>query len=360
MNHADDAPALECRALAVGYGTEPVFTDLDLVVARGETVALLGPSGSGKTTLLYTVAGFLRPSTGQIWIAGAPMHARGREIPPEARDVGLVFQHYALWPHLSALDTVAYPLRRSGMAVDEARRRAQVLLETMAIGDLAARRPAELSGGQQQRIGLARALARNAGLYLFDEPTAHLDAGLRTALQAEVVQRRREAGAAALYATHDAGEALAVADRVVLLQGGRIVQVGSPADIYERPVDVWAARLTGPASVIDVDVTATAQQGLEMIVAGQRVVVPGTAAAPGRYAALVRPDWAALGGPLAGRIAHTWYRGPHTDYRVQTESGDVVLRCPGPPRARPGERVDWRLDRVHVMSADHPAGSAER
>jgi len=359
VNGRGHDPVLDCRALTVGYGAEPVLSDLDLTVARGETVALLGPSGSGKTTLLYTIAGFLRPSSGEIWIAGTPVHAAGQEVPPEARDVGVVFQHYALWPHLSAVETVAYPFRRIGMAEGEARRRAQALLETMGIGELAARRPAELSGGQQQRIGLARALARNAGLYLFDEPTAHLDAALRTALQAEVVQRRGDAGAAALYATHDAGEALAVADRVVLLQGGRIVQIGSPADIYERPVDVWAARLTGPASVIEVDVTGTSPRGLRMRVAGDDVVVSDATAAPGRYMALVRPDWAALGGPLAGRMMHAWYRGPHTDYRVQTAAGDVVLRGSGPPRARPGEPVDWRLDRVHLINAeDH--GRSER
>ena len=162
----------------------------------------------------------------------------------------MVFQNYALWPHLSALDTVAYPGRRRGMSRAQARQEAMVILERLHVSHLADRRPAELSGGEQQRVGLGRALARDAALYLFDEPTAHLDMHVRAVFVEELLTRLRDTGAAAMYATHDAEEALGVADRVVLLADGRVVQVGTPEEVYHRPVDLWAARLTGPASVL--------------------------------------------------------------------------------------------------------------
>ena len=173
---------------------------------------------------------------------------------PEDRLVGMVFQNYALWPHLDAVDTVAYPFRRAGLARAPARKRAVDLLAGMEIGDLGQRRPAQMSGGQQQRLGLARALARDASLYLFDEPTAHLDAGVRQSIQEEVATRRLASGAAAIYSTHDSGEALAVADRVAILRRGALVQVGSPRDVYEQPVDLDTARLTGPASVVAAEI----------------------------------------------------------------------------------------------------------
>ena len=163
----------------------------------------------------------------------------------------MVFQNYALWPHLTALDTVAYPIRRRGVRRAEARREAEQILARLHVRDLAHRRPAELSGGEQQRVGLGRALARDAALYLFDEPTAHLDTHVRGVFLDELVTRLRDTGAAALYATHDAEEALGVADRVALLTAGRVVQVGTPEEVYHRPVDVWAARLTGPVSVLE-------------------------------------------------------------------------------------------------------------
>ena len=164
--------------------------------------------------------------------------------------MAMVFQNYALWPHLTALDTVAYPMRRRGVRRAQARREALEILARLHVADLADRHPAELSGGEQQRVGLGRALARDASLYLFDEPTAHLDTHVRGVFLEELLTRRRDSGAAALYATHDAEEALGVADRVALLAAGRVVQVGTPEEVYHRPVDLWAARLTGPASVL--------------------------------------------------------------------------------------------------------------
>lgn len=359
------AAALECRGVTLAYGQLTVLHDLSLAVAAGETVALLGPSGSGKSSLLYAIAGFLRPSAGEIAIAGRVVSSRREWVPPERRSIGMVFQSYALWPHMTALETVAYPLRRSGLAAAEARRRAQDLLDAVGIGRLADRRPAELSGGEQQRVGLCRALARDPDLYLFDEPTAHLDSALRANLQKQLTNQRQQSRAAALYATHDVAEALAVADRIALLRDGRIVQVGTPTEIYERPVDLWAARLTGPASTLDIfvgglgDKRATVRVGevsTEVVIDGPaQGDGPGSLLADGRRSVLVRPGWARLGGRLWGVVEEVWYRGEHTDYRLQTAAGDLTARQAGMPSCRPGEHVGWSLERVWLTTSDAPS-----
>jgi len=360
----DGSPAvLECHGVTLAYGKVPVVEDLTLAVAPGETVALLGPSGSGKSSLLYAIAGFLRPRSGSISIAGRAVSSEREWVSPERRSIGMVFQSYALWPHMTALETVAYPLRRASVSAAEARRRAQELLEGVGIGRLAGRRPAELSGGEQQRVGLCRALARDPDLYLFDEPTAHLDSALRANLQEQLAGQRHGSRAAALYATHDVSEALAVSDRVVLLRDGRIVQIGTPVEIYERPVDLWAAQLTGAASRLHLVVEGADGRAATVSVGGQSVVVqaggaagPGSRTAPAAYleaggrAAIVRPGWLHFEGPLPGRVKQTWYRGPHTDYRLETPAGDVSLAEAGPPRFALGAEVSWSLDRVWFLA----------
>jgi ABC-type Fe3+/spermidine/putrescine transport system ATPase subunit len=339
-------PALRASTVSVSYGGAPILQGVDVEAGPGEVLALLGPSGSGKTTLLFAVAGFVALESGTIEIAGTTVSGPGIHLPPERRDLAVVFQSYALWPHLSALETVAFPLRAAGERPEAARAEAARLLEAVGIGGLAGRRPAELSGGQQQRVGLARALARRAGLYLFDEPTAHLDAPTRDAIQAEIATRRAESGTAAVYATHDAGEALAVADRVVLLRDGRIVQAGIPTLVYERPADRWAAEITGPVSILTVDVAdGTA------VVAGipSKAGVPG--AADGPAAVAVRPDWASPGGDLPARVDAVWYRGPHSDVVLDTPAGRLSLRVAGRTGLRPGERAGWTLHRVWPIPA---------
>jgi ABC-type Fe3+/spermidine/putrescine transport system ATPase subunit len=367
MPSTEGAPAaLECRAVTLAYGDVPVVRQLTLAVESGETVALLGPSGSGKSSLLYAIAGFLRPRSGAISIGGRVVSSEREWLAPERRSIGMVFQSYALWPHMTALETVAYPLRRRGVSGSEASRRAQTLLEGVGIGRLAGRRPAELSGGEQQRVGLCRALARDPDLYLFDEPTAHLDSALRADLQEQLAGQRHESRAAALYATHDVAEALAVAGRVALLRDGRIVQIGTPVEIYECPVDLWAAQLTGAASLLSVTVEGIDQFAANLSVAGQSVAVQlggpaqtdgaevsGAMAshlAVGPRVAIVRPGWLRFGGPLPGRVRQTWYRGPHTDYRLETPAGAVSLAEAGPPRFAAGSEITWSVERVWLLS----------
>jgi iron(III) transport system ATP-binding protein len=310
--------AVEVTDLEVAYGATVALRGISLTVCPGEVLALLGPSGSGKSTLLHALAGFLEPSAGTVTLGGTEVAGSGRPVPPERRDVAVVFQNYALWPHLSAVDTVAYPARRRGAGRARARAEALEILGRLHIAHLAHRKPAELSGGEQQRVGLARALARRPSVYLFDEPTAHLDTHVRGVFLEELVARQHDSGAAAVYATHDAEEALGLADRVALLREGRVLQIGTPQQVYGQPVDLFAARLTGPASLID---------------------------APGGGRVLVRPGWARLDGPLEAELRAVWFRGPHTDYLLAGPLGQLLVREPGPPRHPVGTRVRWSLER---------------
>ncbi|MEO5941751.1 MAG: ABC transporter ATP-binding protein [Candidatus Limnocylindrales bacterium] len=351
---ATAAPVVEARGVAIGYDRALVVEGLDLAVAAGEMVVLLGPSGSGKTTILSAIAGFVSIRAGEIRIAGRVVATARRHEPPERRDVGVVFQGSALWPHLSAADTVAYPLRRRGASGADAQLQAGAILERFGIAHLAARRPAEMSGGEQQRVGLGRAVARGAALHLFDEPTAHLDGPLRDRLLDEIATARREAGAAGIYATHDTAEALAIADRVVLLRAGQVVQVGSPIEVYEAPVDAWAARLTGPASELEATLVGIAGDLAEIELTGVRVraTVDGAGNAVDRRLArlLVRPDWASLGGSLTGCVTGVRFRGSHTDVDLTTPAGALTVRRPGPPSVAVGDEPGWTLTRARRLA----------
>ena len=347
-----DSPALVCRSVTVDYGPHRALDRLTIEVAAGETLAVLGPSGSGKTTLIHAIAGFVPLSDGEIVLNGRPVARRGMAVAPDLRSIGLVFQNYALWPHLDAVDTVAYPIRRRGVPKAQARSDAEELLRRLGMDALVRRRPAEMSGGEQQRVGLARALARQADLYLFDEPTAHLDAAGRVAVQEEIAAARLGSGAAALYSSHDAGEALALADRVALLRAGRLVQVGTPDEVYARPVDVWAARLTGPASLVDAHLEHA--PGRVVTVAGTPIEarLEGEHDLEGPIQLLVRPDWVSLGGPLAGVVGDVRYRGPHTDYRVDTAGGALFVRAAGTPTAAVGDAPGVQIERAWMLRAD--------
>jgi ABC-type Fe3+/spermidine/putrescine transport system ATPase subunit len=260
---------------------------------------------------------------GSIELGGRVVAGDGRCLPPERRDLGVVFQSAALWPHLSALDNVAYPLRRNGYGRQAARAEALRLLGQLHLARLAERCPAELSGGEQQRVGLARALARQAGLFLFDEPTAHLDAHLRDVFLEEIARQRAARGTAALLATHDAAEALAVADLVAVLDDGGLAQVGTPQEVYQRPATLTVARLTGPVSVLD----------------------------GGTGNTVVRPDWVLLGpGDASAVLVAVRFRGPFTDYLLRTPRGTLVAREPGPPRHEPDDPISYTLTRTWTVA----------
>jgi ABC-type Fe3+/spermidine/putrescine transport system ATPase subunit len=339
---------LRCAGVGVRYGAIDALAAIDVEVGSGELLAVLGPSGSGKTTLLHAVAGFVPLSAGSIEVGGRTVADRDTSVPPEHRNVGVVFQHHALWPHLTVAQTVAFPLQRAGTARSDIDVEVGRLLDRLGIGHLADRRPAELSGGEQQRVSLGRALARHPALFLFDEPTAHLDAPLRMSLLEEIDRQRRLEGTAGIYATHDAAEALALADRVLVLRAGRAVQVGTPLVVYEQPVDRWAAELTGPASVLEAAVTPTTAGRARVALGGVQREIELTGHPGG--VPLLRPEWVSLGGPLAGVVDRVWYRGSRTEYRLRTTAGNLVVGEDGPPRLAAGDETGWDLRRAHLVS----------
>ncbi|MDA8081787.1 MAG: ABC transporter ATP-binding protein [Actinomycetota bacterium] len=240
-------PRIDISGLTKNFGQKTAVNSIDFTVEPGQFVVLLGPSGSGKSTLLRCLAGIERPTDGQIRFDDLVVDGPGCHVPPEHRNLAMVFQDYALWPHLSAEQNVAFALQRLGISSEERRRMSLEMLEQVGLGSLSKRYPSQLSGGEQQRVGLARALVANPGVLLFDEPLSNLDADRRERLRIDIGAMVRRNGASAVYITHDQAEAFALADIVGVLNGGRLVQAGKPEEIYRSPVDAFVARFTGLA-----------------------------------------------------------------------------------------------------------------
>jgi ABC-type Fe3+/spermidine/putrescine transport system ATPase subunit len=232
---------LEISGISKSYGPKTVLADVDLSVSEGSFCAMLGPSGSGKTTLLRAVAGFVEPDTGRIFLDGRDISP----VAPERRDVGVVFQSYALFPHMNVFDNVAFGLRMRGINRRAAGPRVRAMLQLVGLGDLGDRRPAQLSGGQQQRVALARALVIEPKLLLLDEPLSALDRRIREEMRAEIKRIHKETGLTTVIVTHDQEEALDLADQILLLEAGRVRQLGSPTEIYRRPADLFVADFMG-------------------------------------------------------------------------------------------------------------------
>lgn len=239
-------PALSTQGLSKAFGTVQAARGVSLSVGAGETLALLGPSGCGKSTVLRMIAGLERPDRGRVEVGGRDVTAQ----PPERREVGLVFQDYALFPHLTVLGNVAYGPRMRGAARGVAEARAREVLELVGLSDLAGRLPAQLSGGQQQRVALARALATGSPLLLLDEPLSNLDEKLRGELRSELRALFARVGAGVLLVTHDQREALALAGRVAVMRAGEVAQQGEAAEVFARPASGWVARFLGWANVL--------------------------------------------------------------------------------------------------------------
>ncbi|HTQ95441.1 MAG TPA: ABC transporter ATP-binding protein [Candidatus Acidoferrum sp.] len=241
---------LEVRNIAKRFGEREVLKNLSLQIASGEFLTLLGESGSGKTTLLRLIAGFEQPTAGEIWMGGARLDS----LPPYKRRVNTVFQQYALFPHLSVSDNVAYGLRVSGVRASEIPARVVAALGMVKMHEYAEARPSRLSGGQQQRVALARALVNRPQLLLLDEPLSALDANLRKQMQSELKSLQRELGITFLFVTHDQEEAMALSDRIALLRDGALEQVASPREIYSRPATSYTAQFIGQTNLLRADV----------------------------------------------------------------------------------------------------------
>lgn len=246
----DNRPLLEVRSVSKRFGPVSVLHNLSLTVADGEFLTILGSSGSGKTTLLRLIAGFERPNAGEILMHGERLDP----LPPYRRRVNTVFQHYALFPHLSVAENVAYGLRVRGIASSEIPDRVRDALAMVKMTDFGSRRPRQLSGGQQQRVALARALVNRPALLLLDEPLSALDAGLRREMQLELKSLQRDVGISFLFVTHDQQEALALSDRIALLKHGALEQAAAPREIYQRPATAYAAEFIGQTNLLRAEV----------------------------------------------------------------------------------------------------------
>ena len=241
-----DGLLLEARGVVKSFGNREVLKGISLAVARGEFLTLLGESGSGKTTLLRLIAGFEQPTAGEIWMGSERLDT----LPPYRRRVNTVFQHYALFPHLSVHDNVAYGLRVKGTPAAEAGERVDHALGMVKMSEYASTRPAKLSGGQQQRVALARALVNRPELLLLDEPLSALDANLRKQMQSELKSLQREVGVTFLFVTHDQEEAMALSDRIALLRDGALEQIASPREIYAHPATAYTAQFIGQTNLL--------------------------------------------------------------------------------------------------------------
>jgi putative spermidine/putrescine transport system ATP-binding protein len=311
-------PALRLAGIEKRYGATVAVAALDLEVREGEFLTLLGPSGCGKTTTLGLIAGFFAPSAGEIFLKGRPVAG----LPPFKRDIGVVFQDYALFPHMTAGENVAFGLKMRSVQRGELDQRVNEALELVQLRGLAHRRPLELSGGQRQRVALARALVIRPTVLLLDEPLSNLDLKLREEMRVEIAGLQRRLGITTVFVTHDQGEALVMSDRIAVMNAGRIEQLGTPADVYERPATRFVAQFIGR---------------MNFFRAGEKTIA-------------IRPERASLssekplnGFAMSGTVRHVLYLGATLEYHLELENAErglvEVPNYGGPPKFQAGERV---------------------
>ncbi len=356
--------AIEVHQLDKSYGPLKVVDDVSFDVAEGEFFALLGPSGSGKTTLLMTLAGFESPNAGRIAIDGRDV----TWLPPNKRDIGMVFQKYALFPHLTVRDNVAFPLRMRGVPKEARHRKADEALDTVGLTDLGHRLPAQLSGGQQQRVALARAIVYQPPLLLMDEPLGALDKKLRERMQSEIKHLQRALGATVIYVTHDQEEALTMADRIAVLNRGKLVQVGTPDELYNRPRSRFVANFIGETNFLAATlVSQTGGRGQLRLADGTMVVASAgeTLAKPGAAVHIsLRPEGftvtSGTGEGLTGRVEEIIFAGATRLLTVRPSHGPqdqpliTIRQAASTPPPQMGETVTltWQPEAALFFGED--------
>ena len=344
-------PGVTITNLTKHYGEVAAVDGLELQVKPGELVALLGPSGCGKTTTLRLVAGFLTPDAGEIRVGERCLSSPASVVPPESRRMAMIFQSYALWPHMTVAQNVAYGLRfKKGLARADRERRVREILKVVQLDGFETRYPGELSGGQQQRVAVARALVVEPEILLLDEPLSNLDANLREEMRFEIRRLHEAFGISTLYVTHDQGEAMVISDRIAVLHRGRVAQVGTAEELFQRPRTRFVAEFIGRTNLVDGIAAAPDVVTRERL----RLRVASTTLVPGAPVAVsIRPHeielvtdprvrtMAARENLLQGTVRRVSYLGAAVDYQVQVNGSDVILRVAAAPplRLRPGEAV---------------------
>ncbi len=334
------------------FGPVVAVDRVDLEVPEGKLVTLLGPSGCGKTTTLRIVAGLERPTSGRVWIADEDV----TDLPAARRGVTMVFQSYALFPHLTVFENVAYGLRVQRLRSQEIRQRVLEALELVGLPQVADRYPAQLSGGQQQRVALARALVMQPRVLLFDEPLSNLDAKLRRRVRAEIRTLQQRLGITSMYVTHDQSEALALSDVVVVMNEGRVEQVGTPEEVYRKPATRFVADFIGEANLL---AAAYRDGGVE--VAGYRFPFTQDGVREGPVTLMVRPEAVLLvpdGGGLPGSVRAAFFLGTSVEYLVETPAGELVASRPYREGRglQPGQEVRVQFDGAGAYLLPAPDG----
>jgi len=354
---------IEVEGLVIRYGAVEAVRSIGFSVARGELVTLLGPSGCGKTTTLRSIAGLETPAAGEIRIDGRAVFssARGVNVPTERRDISMVFQSYAIWPHMSVFDNVAYPLRVRRMGRRDIDENVQRALDLVQLGDVARRSAAKLSGGQQQRVALARAIVFSPTVLLLDEPLSNLDARLRAEMRVEIRDLRRRIGITAVYVTHDQEEALAISDRVIVMNGGVIEQDGTPSEIYNAPRNAFVADFVGSANLIRGRIRRDERGdgGIALETPGGRLVygvdrnrttgTEGVFAIRIAYPVLSRARLAGARNVWPARIIRRVFLGDSIEYLVDWEDAALVVRTRPTEEFDEGEEVYLALEPRHCV-----------
>ena len=339
---------LELENLTKRYSDVVSVDGMTMSVAHGEFVCLLGPSGCGKTTTLRMIAGFLEPDAGEIRVGGKVVSSVQSVVAPERRNMSMIFQSYAVWPHMTVRQNVGYGLKMKSMSPRERQSRTDVALDATKLRAQAERYPAELSGGQQQRVALARALVTKPDILLLDEPLSNLDTNLRGDMRFEIRRLHDEFHYTSIYVTHDQVEAMTMADRIVVMNAGRIEQIGTPEDVYERPISAFVARFIGGGNVIG----ATYLSGRTVQVAGHHLEIgQGSFGGPGEPMSfcvkthdvqLLADDSIAAHNTLPGTVRGQAYLGSHRDYIVDVGQ-DVLIAAPADLSVPNGSKVRVRF-----------------
>jgi iron(III) transport system ATP-binding protein len=322
---------VELVGLTKRYGSIAVVNAVDLAIEKGKLVCLLGPSGCGKTTTLRLIAGFITPDGGEILVGGKRMSAPGASLPPEARNMSMIFQSYALWPHMTVFENIAYGLRLRRLSKDEIRARVETILAATKLTQLAERYPGELSGGQQQRVSLARALVVKPETLLLDEPLSNLDANLREEMRFEIRRLHDEYRYTTVYVTHDQAEAMTTADMIVVMNQGVIEQAGTPEDIYQRPQSEFVAKFIGGTNILKGrhtgDSAVACDGGLILRCGSGEFSSNAATAVSVRHHDIrlheTKPTQAGTN-IVAGTVVRQTFLGSHRDYLVSIPGGEMV------------------------------------